>query len=169
MNTAFRHFMSPSSMFGSIFEVLFWTFGHLPVPAWPIPGRKFGFSRATLMSGTEWFTSFRVRFLNEHIAVTKTDDLFSSILTGFHDKLLWPIRSTPRFIAFHFGFVDCHCSDYKVHKHSFSEFVSPLTHSIIASSINMPLFFCPSFPNALQVFEMVNQNRRRNVCWFYSS
>ena len=77
-------------------------------------------------------------------------------MTCLYNKLLWPVRGTSGLITLHFGFTDCHCSDYQIHKHSFSVLVSPLTHRVVVSSINLPLFLCPFFSNPFQVFDTLD-------------
>ena len=58
--------------------------------------------------------SFGIIFSDLHVWIAISGNLFSSILTGLHDELLWPIRGTLKFVAFHFGFIDCLCSSARL-------------------------------------------------------
>ena len=53
--------------------------------------------------------SFRIRLFDLHVGIAKTNDLFFSVLTRFHNRLLTARNLALGLVALHLGLVDlCH-------------------------------------------------------------
>jgi hypothetical protein len=66
------------------------------------------------MTGPKCLSTFRVALLDLHVRVTETDDLLFAILACLHHELLRAVRSPPRLVAFHLGFIDGHVSPHDI-------------------------------------------------------
>ena len=79
-----------------------------PIFAGPITGREFILGGGTLVPCPERLAPFRIRFLDLHVRITKTNDLLFAVLASLNHELLRPVVRPSWFVALHLRLIDSH-------------------------------------------------------------